>query len=67
MDPLSLCYSDDNKKNTFNSSGNNEHGLKKLSVNKPYTKMLYCCTKIVIQNLLSKILDNLRKSRFRYH
>ena len=27
-DPFSLCYSDDNKKNTFSNSGNNRHSLK---------------------------------------
>ena len=34
-DPFFLCYSDDNKKNTFNNSGNNGHGLKSLRVNRP--------------------------------
>ena len=28
MDPFSLHYSDDNKKNIFNNSGINGHGLK---------------------------------------
>ena len=31
MDPFSLCYSDDNKKNTFNNGGNNGHGLKNFT------------------------------------
>ena len=30
MDPFSLQYSDDNKKNTFNNSGSNGHGLETL-------------------------------------
>ena len=32
---LSLRYSDDNKKNTFNNSGNKGHGLKTLRVSRP--------------------------------
>ena len=35
-DPFSLHYSNDNKNNTFNNSGNNRHGLKTLRVNRPY-------------------------------
>ena len=35
MDPFSLCYSNDNKKNTFNNDGSNGHGLKTLRVNRP--------------------------------
>ena len=29
MNPFLFHYSDDNKKNTFNNDGNNEHGQKK--------------------------------------
>ena len=35
INPFSLRYSDDNKKNTFNNSGNNGLGLKTLRVNRP--------------------------------
>ena len=35
MDPFSLNYSDDSKKDTFNNDGNNGHGLKALHVNRP--------------------------------
>ena len=31
IDTLSLCCSDDNKKNTFNNGGNNRHGLKNIT------------------------------------
>ena len=30
-DPLPLCYSDDNKRNTFNKGGNNGHELKNVT------------------------------------
>ena len=33
--PISLYYSEDNKKNTFNNHGNNGHVLKMLRVNRP--------------------------------
>ena len=33
--PISLCYSDDNEKYTFNNCSNNGQGLKTLHVNRP--------------------------------
>ena len=41
MDLFSLCYSDDNKKNTFNNSENNGHGLKNVTCKQTFMVSLY--------------------------
>ena len=41
MDPFSLHYSDDNKKNTFNNGGNNGHGLKIVACKQTF-RLLQC-------------------------
>ena len=36
MEPFSLRYSDDSKKNTFSNADNNGHGLETLRVNRTW-------------------------------
>ena len=55
-----LHYSDDNKKDTFNSDGNNEHGLKTLRVNRPL--LFIIIKKILFRSLGPEVLHALSNS-----
>ena len=41
MDPFSLCYSDNNKENTFNNGGNNGHELQNATCKETSIKSGY--------------------------
>ena len=43
IDPFSLRYSDDNRKNTFHSGGNNGHWLKNVRCKQTLTKPIMSC------------------------
>ena len=50
-DAVSFCYSDDNKKHTFNNSGSNGHGLKNVTC-KQTLKLWFISTKSAIRKAL---------------
>ena len=48
INPFSLRYSDDNKKNTFNNGGNIGHGLKNVTFKQTFRKNLFDSTFVTL-------------------